>query len=294
MDWRRLRIVAFDTETTGLNPDEGHRVIEFAGVELQLGPEGEVLRALRHEWLFDPGIPIPREVSEVNHITDDDVKGKPKFEDKAGQIHALLKGSVTVAHNYPFDQRFLTAEFARVNLRWPAPAAEIDTADLSRAFYKEARSHRLGELASRLEVPLVEAHRAANDAEACGRCFLVMSLRHAAPPELAAMIDWADAVGEPPATGHLLRGADGQVVFGEGPAQGSPAEERPDLLHWMSMARQRGAAGWELRYPPEVRRWAERFLRIRASGRAAQHMKGFGPSDWGIDPPLGTAVPGHP
>jgi DNA polymerase III subunit epsilon len=293
MDWRGIRIIAFDTETTGLNPEEGHRVIEFAGVELHLGPDGDVVRTTRHEWLFDPGQPIPREVTEVNHITDDDVRGKPKFEEKAKSVHALLKGAVTIAHNYPFDQRFLTAEFTRANLRWPAPLAEIDTADLSRLLYKEARSHRLGELANRLEVPLVEAHRAANDAEACGRCFVAMANRNGAPSELTAMIEWADAVGEPPDGGHLVRNADGLVIFGPGEGEGQPVEERPELLHWMSMARTRTAEGWDYRFPEPVRRWAERFLRIRASGRAAQHMKGFGPGDWGIDPPIGTASVGH-
>lgn len=288
MDWRSYPIVAFDTETTGLNPDEGHRVIEFAGVEFRLDPTGAILKVIRHEWLFDPGIPIPREVTEVNHITDDDVKGKPKFEAHAAEIHRLLKSSITVAHNYPFDQRFLTAEFTRANLRWPAPPAEVDTADLSRLFQKEARSHRLGELANRLEVPLVEAHRAGNDAEACGRVFLAMTNRYGAPTELPEMVEWADAIGDPPPTGHLRRNEHGLIVFGDGADAGVLVEERPELLHWMGFARARVDGTWDHRFPEPVRKWAERFLRIRASGRFPQGMKGFGPADWGIDPPIGA------
>lgn len=288
MDWRSLPIVAFDTETTGLNPDEGHRVIEFAGVEFRVDPEGAIRSVKRHEWLFDPGLPIPREVTEVNHITDDDVRGKPKFEERGAQIHALLSKAVTVAHNYPFDQRFLTAEFARMGLKWPSPPAEVDTSDLSRVFQKEAKSHRLGELAQRMEVPLVEAHRAGNDAEACGRVFLAMSERYHAPADLVGMIEWADAVGEPPTTGHIVRDPTGVLVFGDGPHQGRPIEEKPDFLHGMSFARLRAEGAWGWRYPEAVRRWADRYLRIRASGRFPQGMKGFGAGDWGIDPPLGA------
>lgn len=288
MDWRSYAVVAFDTETTGLNPDEGHRVIEFAGVEFRLDPTGAITKVVRHEWLFDPGISIPREVTEVNHITDEDVKGKPKFEQHAAEIHKLLKSSITVAHNYPFDQRFLTAEFTRVGLRWPAPPAEVDTSDLSRMFQREARTHRLGELANRMEVPLVEAHRAGNDAEACGRVFLAMANRYGAPPELAAMIEWADAVGDPPPTGHLRRNEHGIIVFGDGADAGTPVEEKPETLHWMGFARERKDGRWDHRYPEPVRKWAERFLRIRASGRFPQGMKGFGPADWGIDAPIGA------
>ncbi len=289
MRWRELRIVAFDTETTGLNPEEGHRVIEFGGVELKLGPDGRVAEVVRHEWMFNPGAPIPRDVTEVNHIRDEDVADKPEFAVHARAVHALLQGSLLVAHNLPFDQRFLTAEFGRCGLRWPAAGAEVDTSDLSRLYFKEARSHRLGELCNRLDIPLVEAHRAGNDAEACGRAFLAMADRFIAPSELDSLGDWGDAILDPPDTGHLKRDAEGVLTFQEGPKSGEPVEAHPELLAWMAMARERKDGAWDHRYPETLRRWAARWLRVRASGRFAQHMKGFGPLDWGIDLPLGSA-----
>ncbi|GDX83163.1 hypothetical protein LBMAG42_49740 [Deltaproteobacteria bacterium] len=290
MRWRELRILAFDTETTGLYPEEGHRVIEFAAVELRLDAEGKVADVVRHEWMFNPGVPIPRDVTEVNHIRDEDVADKPAFSVSGGAIHALLTGSLLVAHNLPFDQRFLTAEFGRLGLRWPVTAAEVDTSDLSRLFFKEARSHKLGELCTRLDVPLVEAHRAGNDAEACGRGFLVMADRFDAPAELEGLGDWGDVILDPPATGHMARNGEGVLAFLEGAYEGQAVEAHPEILAWIGMARERREGRWDWRFPEQLRRWSARWLRVRAAGRFPQHMKGFGPLDWGIDPPLGAAA----
>jgi DNA polymerase III epsilon subunit-like protein len=289
MRWRTLPLIAFDTETTGLFPEDGHRVIEFAGVEMHLAPDGSVQKVIPHHYLFNPGIPIPREATEVSGIRDEDVANQPPFEKHAEAIHRLLGRALTVAHNYPFDQRFLTHEFDRAGLKWCAPPAEIDTVDLSRRFFPEARGHKLAELSQRLEVTLIGAHRATNDAEACGRCFVALTQRNGAPEELAGLVEWADAIGEPPPNPALGRGPDGIVVFRTGEHAGHPIEQHPDDLAWMLIARTRGPGGWTQAHPPEVRQWIERWLRVRGSGRAAQGIKGFGPADWGIDSPLGAA-----
>ncbi len=290
MRWRTLPIIAFDTETTGLFPEDGHRVIEFAGVELRLTPEGAVERVIPHHFLFKPGdMLIPREASDVSGIRDEDVKDAPPFEKHAEAIHRLLSGAITVAHNYSFDQRFLTHEFEKVRLKWCPTRAEVDTLDLSRRFFPDARSHKLGELAQRLEVPLLGAHRATNDAEACGRCLVALANRHAAPEDLAGLVEWADAIGDPPRGDVLSRGPDGIVVFTGGPYAGKPIEQHPDHLAWLLIARTRRDGAWQAAQPLDMREWIERWLRVRASGRASQSAKGFGPADWGIDPPLGAA-----
>lgn len=288
--WRDLPIVAFDTETTGFNPEDGQRVIEFAAVVFRLDPAGEIVSRTRHEWLINPGGPIPRDVTEVNHITDDDVAGKPAFADVAREIYALLQGAVLVAHNLPFDQKFLTHEFNLAGLSWPTVAAEVDTFPLSRRFFPEAKSHKLGELCKRLEIPLEEAHRAGNDAEACGRGFLALAKRHSAPDETEGLADWGDVIVDPPATGHLMRNDAGVLLFGDGPKVGEAALQHPDILAWMTMARSRENGRWDWRYPESVRRWVDRWLRMRAAGIFPQHMKGFGPNDWGIDSPIGSGA----
>ncbi len=80
MQWRRHPIVAFDTETTGLEPFAGDRIIEFAAVVLELGPDGRVARREDHSFLVNPGIPIPRKVTEItgiadHHVADDGGRG---------------------------------------------------------------------------------------------------------------------------------------------------------------------------------------------------------------------------
>jgi DNA polymerase III epsilon subunit-like protein len=289
MRWRDCSIIAFDTETTGLYPEEGHRIIEFAGIEFKLGVDGSIKQLIPHHYLFNPEMPIPKEATEVSGIRDEDVASASVFGQHAEAIQKLLSKAVTVAHNYPFDQRFLSYELMRVGLKWPYPPAELDTVDISRQFFPEARSHRLGELSARLEVSLIGAHRATNDAEACGRCFLAMAGRFGAPDDLDGLLDWAGAVGLPPETGHIGKNKEGEIVFLEGEAQGEPIERHPDTLMWMPLARVRENGSWQRKYPEALSGWIERWLKSRASGRAlggGGGGKGFGPLEWGIDPPL--------
>ncbi len=288
MNWRSLPLIAFDTETTGFYPETGDRMIEFAAVEFTLRADGSVESSREHQFLINPERPIPRDATEVSGIGDDHVAKAPLFAAVADAIHAVLSRGITVAHNFAFDQRFLSSELARCGKRWPHPVAEIDTLDLSRRLYNEAREHNLAAVSARLGVVLTGAHRATNDARACGEAFLEMARRHDAPTSLAEMIVWADGIGDAPGTGHLLRGEGGVTRFATGRFAGQPVEEHPDELAWMTIARERSDAGWQATFPAEVRDWAERYLRVRASGRNQQGAKGFGPNDWGIDPPVGT------
>ncbi|MCB9763021.1 MAG: 3'-5' exonuclease [Alphaproteobacteria bacterium] len=283
MDWRNLRIVAFDTETTGFNPHDGDRIIEFAAVELHLDEEGRVRRVKPYEMLFNPGIPIPSKIVQLTGIDDAKVADKPRFESRAGEVRKLLTDSICVAHNFPFDRAFLAAEFERAGLSWPDPIAEIDTVDLSMKVFPTASSHKLSEVSKRLGVRLEGAHRATNDAEACGRCFIEMAKREHAPTELEGMIEWADALGHPPENRYLRVGPAGYVVFTDGPHAGDKVEHHPVHLHWMTMARQRADDRWQYRFPESLRRWAFTFLKTRGAGRARQNAKSFGPQDWVID-----------
>ncbi|MCB9795488.1 MAG: 3'-5' exonuclease [Alphaproteobacteria bacterium] len=283
MDWRDVRIVAFDTETTGLNPFDGDRVIEFAAVEIRVGRDGKVSRVIPHEMLFNPGIPIPQKVVQITGITDEKVAGKPRFETRAAEVRALLTDSICVAHNFPFDRAFLSAEFDRSGLSWPDPLAEIDTVDLSIKVFPGASSHKLGDLSKRLDVRLEGAHRATNDAEACGRCFIEMARRESAPSEMQGLLDWADALGHPPANDYLRIGPEGYALFVAGPNAGDRVEHHPLHLHWMTMAKERVDGAWRYRFPESLRQWAARFLRVRGAGRARQNAKSFGPQDWTLD-----------
>ena len=160
MAWKKLPIVAFDTETTGLQAHNGDRVIEFAAVEFTLDETGQIENVHRREKLFNPGIPIPREVVKLTGIADEDVADAPEFKKHAKDIWSLLDNRIIVAHNLPFDRGFLCMEFRKLGLDWPSPLAEIDTYDLSVRFFKETRGHKLSDVAGRLNVVLDGAHRA--------------------------------------------------------------------------------------------------------------------------------------
>jgi DNA polymerase-3 subunit epsilon len=103
------RSVLFDTETTGLDPRDGHRVIEVAALELfnEL-PTGRQLHHLIH-----PERDIPDDAIRIHGITLDHLRYKPVFKLVAEELIAFLgPDEMLVAHNAPFDFGFLNAEFA--------------------------------------------------------------------------------------------------------------------------------------------------------------------------------------
>lgn len=283
MQWKNRRIVAFDTETTGLQPFLEDRIVEFAAVELILDEQGRVREERAHSWLVNPGIPIPRAVTQITGITDQHVADKPPFTEIAEKVRDLFTDAVTVAHNYPFDLAFLKKELRLAGLRWREPLAAVDTVDVSMRWFADARSHKLEDLCKRLGVTLDNAHRATDDAAACGRCFVEMARRHQVEDELQAMLDWARAIGRPPPDGPLATDEEGSVVFAEGPHAGQPVEEHPRHLAWMEKARARGPHGWDWRYPESTRRWIRRWLDVRGSGRAQAGGKSFRQDDWSPD-----------
>jgi DNA polymerase III subunit epsilon len=291
MKWKHLPIVAFDTETTGLEPFRGDRIIELAVVVLRLDDEGAIVG--REDWstLVNPERDIPRQVTDITGISSADVADQPRFVDVADKVRELLSSGVTVAHNYPFDLGFLTREFDDVRertgdprMRWPEPLAEVDTVDLSMRCFREAKGHRLADLAERVSVQLERAHRATDDAAACGQAFVELVRRHRVADDLQAMLDWANAIGRPPDEGPIGPDDQGRIVFLDGMHQGEPVSMHPIHLGWIEHARERVGGRWRWRFSDPVRRWARRWLEVRGAGRARGGQKGFHATDWVLDP----------
>jgi DNA polymerase-3 subunit epsilon len=104
-----MRQIVLDTETTGLDPLTGDRVIEVAAVELfNLLPTGEAFHSV-----IDPERDIPAEASRIHGFTNGDVAGKPKFAAIVDQLLKFLGDADIIAHNAPFDFGFLDAELFR-------------------------------------------------------------------------------------------------------------------------------------------------------------------------------------
>ncbi len=122
-----IRAVLLDTETTGLEPHLGHRVIEIAALELVNDlPTGRHFHVLIH-----PDRDIPEEASRVHGITLAHLSDKPRFDGIAAELLAFLGDGRLVAHNAPFDFGFLDAEFDRLRLGRLDAARMVDTLALA-------------------------------------------------------------------------------------------------------------------------------------------------------------------
>lgn len=174
--WVDCPIAFIDVETTGRDPTND-RIVEMGIV---LGVGGEVVKTFN--WLFNPGRPIPAEISAIHGITDADVADKPSFADTALEILEALAGSIPAAYNASFDRNFLLAELERAGIRAPSPPPavrrEVDWMDpltFARELYKAEESRALGDMATRLGIELVQAHRATDDAVAALKVLYVLA-----------------------------------------------------------------------------------------------------------------------
>ena len=123
-----MRQIVMDTETTGIEPAEGHRVIEVAGIELvNLMPTGAFFHTL-----IDPERDVPADATRIHGFTNAHLEGKPKFADIADEMIAFFGDADIIAHNAAFDFGHLDAELTRCG-RAPLNAARmVDTLALAR------------------------------------------------------------------------------------------------------------------------------------------------------------------
>ena len=106
------RSILFDTETTGLDPLNGDRIIEIAALEL----EHDLPTGRQFHRLIDPERDIPEEAARVHGFTSGDLVGKPRFIDIADDLLDFVGDAPLIAHNAPFDFGFLDMELGRLNL----------------------------------------------------------------------------------------------------------------------------------------------------------------------------------
>lgn len=148
---------AVDLETTGLGEDA--RVISYAVVYLRV--DGSEIR--RNTTLFNPGVPIPPEVTALTGIRDEDVVDAPRFEQVARRIRNGLRGPVVVSHNWHrFDGPMLKREFARAGLAF-TPEQAICTVELAQTLMPDQPNHSLENLCEAIGEPLEGAHEAMAD-----------------------------------------------------------------------------------------------------------------------------------
>jgi DNA polymerase-3 subunit epsilon len=105
-----MRQIVLDTETTGIDPSEGHRIIEIGCVELM---ERQLTGRNYHVYI-NPDREIEAEAITIHGITNEFLADKPKFADIASEFFEFIKGAELVIHNAAFDIGFMDAEFARM------------------------------------------------------------------------------------------------------------------------------------------------------------------------------------
>lgn len=168
------RQIVLDTETTGLEPAEGHRIIEVGCVELI-----NRRRAGRKQWLINPERSVDAGALAVHGLDNETLKGKPVFSDVATEILEFISGAELVIHNADFDVGFLNHEFGAL----PGGVDDIrdrcgvlDTLALARGMHPGQRNG-LDALCKRYHVDNSkrELHGALLDADLLAEVYLAMT-----------------------------------------------------------------------------------------------------------------------
>ena len=107
-----MKQVVLDTETTGLDPTQGHRIIEIGCVEI----EDRKLTGRNFQAYLNPGRDIDEAAIEVHGLTSEFLNDKPKFSEIYKEFCEFIRGTEVIIHNAPFDTAFIDSEMSRLRL----------------------------------------------------------------------------------------------------------------------------------------------------------------------------------
>jgi DNA polymerase III subunit epsilon len=164
-----MREIVLDTETTGLDPYQGHRLVEIGCIELvNRFPSGQSF----HHYL-NPERDVPAEAFEVHGLSAEFLKDKPRFAEIADELAAFIGDAPLVAHNAFFDLGFLNAELERAGKGLVARERLVDTLMLARRKHP-AGPNRLDDLCARYGIDNSRRtkHGALLDAEILAEVYL--------------------------------------------------------------------------------------------------------------------------
>ncbi len=165
-----MRLIFVDTETTGISPIHGHRIVEIACIETIDGQ----LTGREFHHLINPDRHIPPEASDIHGIHDEMVQDKPFFAAIADELIAFVSSGQAVMHNAPFDVGFFQSEFERLGIDFTSLTcleAVTDTLPCFRSLHPGARC-TLSALCERHGIQLNEGeewHGALTDARMLAR-----------------------------------------------------------------------------------------------------------------------------
>ena len=123
-----MREIVLDTETTGLDPAKGDRLVEIGAVEIV----DRIATGRTFHVLINPERDVPVEAERVHGHSTESLKDKPKFAEVVEEFLAFIGEDALVIHNAEFDTRFLNAELARLDRPPLSPERIVDTLALAR------------------------------------------------------------------------------------------------------------------------------------------------------------------
>ena len=159
--------IAFDLETTGLNPQKDC-ITEIAACRFINGKIQD-----RYTTLINPGITVPNNIVEITGITDDMLSDAPSIEDALPKLIKFLGHSPLVGHNLDFDYAFIKESCTKNGISFP-DVYMYDTLSLARTFIYFHNSFSLTSLCDYYNISIDQAHRAGADALSTGRLFIYL------------------------------------------------------------------------------------------------------------------------
>ena len=167
-----MRRIALDTETTGLSPKEGHRIVEIGCVEL----DGNIPTGNEWHSYVNPDRAMPEAAFAVHGLSEEFLKKEPRFRDIAEDFLRFIKGGELVIHNAKFDIGFLNSELKMASMPLIEIQKTIDTVHLAREKIPGAAAS-LDALCKRFEIDLSlrEKHGALLDAKLLAEVYLQLT-----------------------------------------------------------------------------------------------------------------------
>lgn len=226
-------LVFFDLEATGVSSDND-RIVEICLIKVF--PDGTDEERV---WRVNPGIPIPKEASDVHGIYDKDVADKPLFKDLAQTVYDFMNGCDWAGYNSNrFDVPMLIQEFYRAGLRIDRNA--INFVDVQNIFYKKEPRTLVAALKFYCGKELENAHSAMADTRATYDVLRAQLERYADDPEIKndveALAAYTRMSNNVDLAGKFVKNNDGVVVFNFGQFKNKPVADilrtNPGYYSW--------------------------------------------------------------
>jgi DNA polymerase III epsilon subunit len=159
-DIKEVEFTIFDTETTGLDPACGDRIIEIAAIKLKNNARGETFHSL-----VNPQRRVSPAAFQINNISDEMLKGAPAIEKVLPLFLDFIKKGVLCSYNAGFDMEFINNEARLLNLNLPQELIVVDILAMARKLLPGMQRHALWFVASNMDINTVQRHRALSDVE---------------------------------------------------------------------------------------------------------------------------------